>query len=135
MDNSINDQFCKEVGIKKACCYLLNKDTGEIKFYSNLSGLYKKPKDWKHIEKGKFDPKYPDLINDSFNFMNVLNVHWYLFGDLGDVYKKTGDENFESNYLKTRLSAIKMCKSFGGGELLEEYKKQLRELPLNYLDV
>ena len=56
----INEEFCKEVGIKKACCYLLNKDTNEIRYYSNLSGLYKKPSGWKHIEKGKFEPRYPD---------------------------------------------------------------------------
>lgn len=133
-EEQINQEFCKEVGIKKACCYLLNKDTNEIRFYSNLSGLYKKPKDWKNIEKGKFDSKYPDLINNPINFSLLLNIQWYLFGELGDVYRRTGNECFEANYLKTRLNALKVCKSFGGGEMLEEYKKRVREIPFDYME-
>ena len=128
----INEEFCKEVGIKKACCYLLNADTNEIRYYTNLSGLYKKPSGWKHIEKGKFEPRYPDFINNPFNFCTLINVQWYLEGKLGDVYKRNGDESFEANYLKTRLNAMKMCKSLGGGEILEEYKKQLRDLSFDY---
>lgn len=132
-NEQINEEFCKEVGIKKACCYLQNKDTDEIRFYSNLSGLYKKPKNWKNIQKGKFEPCYPDFINNSYNFCILLNVQWYLFGELGDVYRRNGNESFEVNYLKTRLNALKVCKSLGGGEMLDEYKKQLKELPFDYL--
>lgn len=122
------DEFCKEVGIKKACCYLLNEDTDEIRFYSNLSGLYKKPVGWNRIDKGKFNPRYPNLL-DPYNFTLLLNVQWDLFGKLGDCYKRNGDESFEENYLKTRLQAMKMCKSYGGGDMLEEYKKQVKDLP------
>lgn len=134
-DKQINEEFCKEAGLKKACCYLLNKDTDEIRYYTNLSGLYKKPKNWKHIEKGKFEPCYPDFINNPYNFCTLLNVQWFLEGKLGDVYKRNGNETFEENYLKTRLQAMKMCKSLGGGEILDEYKKQLQELPLIYQEV
>ena len=134
MDKEINDEFCKEVGLTKKCCYLLNKDTGELRFYSNLSGLYKKPSGWKHIEKGKFEPRYPDFINNPFNFCILLNVQWYLEGKLGDVYTRNGDESFECNYLKTRLKALKMCKALGGGEILDEYKKQLKELSFDYME-
>lgn len=132
LEQQINEEFCKEIGIKKACCYLLNKDTDEIRFYSNVSGLYKKPAGWKNIEKQKFEACYPDFINNCYNFCMLLNVQWYLFGELGDVYKRNGNEPFELNYLKMRLKAIKLCKSFGGGEMLEEYKKKVRELPLDY---
>lgn len=131
----INKEFCKEVGIKKACCYLLNKDTQEIRYYCNLSGLYKIPKKWKNVEKGVFkEPCYPDLINNAYNFSALINVQWFLFGELGDVYQRTGNETFEVNYLKTRLKAIKMCKSFGGGEMLEEYKRLVREIPFDYME-
>ena len=69
----INKEFCKEVGIKKACCYLLNKDTQEIRYYCNLSGLYKIPKKWKNVEKGVFkEPCYPDLINNAYNFSALI---------------------------------------------------------------
>lgn len=131
-DEKINQEFCKEVGIKKACCYLQNRDTGEIRYYSNLSGLYKNPKNWKNIIRKKIEPCYPDIINDYKNFSLVINTHWDLFGELGEAYYRTGLESFEANYLKTRIRAMKMCKSLGGGDMLEEYKKSIRELPLNY---
>lgn len=132
-EEQINDEFCKEIGIKKASCFLLNKDTNEVRYYTNLSGLYKKPQGWTNISKHKFNkPKYPDFIKNPFNFTLLLNVQWYMFGELGDIYKRNGEECFEANYLKTRLKAIKMCRSFGGGEMLDEYKKQLQNLPLDY---
>lgn len=131
-EQEINNEFCKEMGIKKACCCLYNKDTGEIRYYTNLSGLYKQPAGWKNILKEKFDSCYPDFINNEFNFCNLLNVQWFLDGQLGDVYKRNGTENFQANYLKTRLKAIKLCKAFGGGEMLEEYKKRVNQLPFQY---
>lgn len=131
-EQEINDEFCKEIGIKKACCYLYNKDTDEIRYYTNLSGLYKQPSGWTNIGKGKFDACYPDFINNELNFCNLLNVQWFLDGQLGDVYKRNGTECFQANYLKTRLKAIKLCKAFGGGDMLEEYKKRVKELPLEY---
>ena len=57
-----------------------------------------------------------------------------MFGEMGDIYKREGQETFEYNYIKTRLTAIKMTKSFGGGEMLDEYKKAIRELCFEYLD-
>lgn len=136
MDKLLNEQFCKEVGIKYASCYLYNPETKEIRFYSNLSGLYKQPSGWKKIEQYKFkEPKYPDLINNPFNFSTLINIQWKMFGEIGDAYLRTGDESFEYNYVKTRLTAMKMCKSFGGGEMLEEYKKALREASFDYFDM
>lgn len=135
LDEELNTEFCKEVGIKQATCYLLNKETGEVRFYSTQSGLYKKPSGWNKIEQYKFEkPKYPDLINNPFNFSALINVQWYMFGDLGDAYKRNGEESFEYNYVKTRLTAMKMCKSFGGGEMLDEYKKALREIMFDYME-
>ena len=134
LEETVNIEFRKEVGIKSVACYLVNAETGEVRFYSNMSGLYKKPSGWKKIQAYKFDkPRYPDLINDPCNFSMLLNVQWMMFGEIGDVYKREGDESFEYNYIKTRLTAIKMTKSFGGGEMLEEYKRVIQELPFNYL--
>ena len=133
MDN-LNEQFCKEVGIKQVVCYLFNPDTQEIRFYSNLSGLYKKPVGWKNIEQYKLEkPLYPDLFYPN-NFCKLLNIQWKMFGELGDIYKKTGTESFEYCYLKTRLTAMKMAKSFGGGEMLEEYKKAVRDCDFEYVE-
>lgn len=135
MEEALNTEFCKECGIKQAACYLVNKDTGEMRFYTGISGLYKQPSGWKKIGAYKFDkPKYPDVINNSFNFTMILNVQWMMFGELGDVYKREGDESFEYNYIKTRLTAMKMAKSFGGGEMLEEYKKAIQSLPFDYTE-
>ena len=53
----------------------------------------------------------------------------------GDVYKRTGEESFEYNYIKTRLTAIKMCKSFGGGEMLELYKEAIQNILFDYIDL
>lgn len=132
---TLNNEFCKECGIKKAVCCLYNKDTGEIRFYSSMSGAYKKPSGWKNIEVIKFDkPKYPDLINNPLNFSILINIQWDMFGEIGDAYKKNGTESFEYNYVKTRLTAIKMCKSFGGGEMLDEYKKILSEILFDYTE-
>ena len=136
MANDLNTEFCKECGIRQAACYNLNKDTGEIRFYSSLSGAYRKPSGWKHVETFKFDkPRYPDLINNPINFSALINIQWDMFGELGDVYKKNGKESFEYNYVKTRLTAIKMCKSFGGGEMLDEYKKAIQNTLFDYLDI
>jgi hypothetical protein len=133
LEKTLNAEFCKECGIKKAVGYILNKDDHDIRFYSSPSSLYKKPSGWKNTETVKFkEPRYPDLINNPLNFSMVLNIQWQMFGELGDVYKKNGNETFEYNYIKTRLSAIKMAKSYGGGEMLDEYKKVLRDMFYDY---
>ena len=131
----INNAFCEEVGIKKICCALKNKKSGEIKYYVSPSALYKIPKNWqeKDIQKIKLqEPIYPDIITNTKNFLLLLNVQWSMFGELGDVYTKTGVETFECNYVKTRLKALKMCRSFGGGEMFEQYVENVKNLPFEY---
>ena len=49
LEKILNTEFCKEVGIKQALCYIVNKETGETRFYSSISGAYKKPSGWKKI--------------------------------------------------------------------------------------
>ena len=135
VSEKLNAEFCKECGIKQAICYIVNPETGEIRFYSNISCAYKKPSGWNKVESYRFDkPRYPDLINNPNNFSALINIQWDMFGELGDAYKKSGKESFEYNYVKTRLTAIKMCKSFGGGEMLEEYKKAIQATLFDYLD-
>ena len=136
MEDMLNTEFCKEVGIKQAACYIVNPDTNEIRFYSNLSGLYKKPAGWKKVEAYKFDiPKYPDLITNPFNFSLLINVQWFMWRELGNVYTQEGKETFEYNYVKKRLEAMKMARSFGGGDKLDEYKDTIRNLPFDYFDL
>jgi len=136
LDKKLNTEFCKECGVKQAVCYLLNEETGEVRFYTAPSGMYKKPAGWKKIKAFKFDkPVYPDLINNPLNFSALINIQWDMFGELGDAYQRNGDESFEYNYVKTRLTAIKMCKSFGGGEMLDEYKRAIQETPFDYLEM
>ena len=126
LSERINEDFCKEVGIKPITCSVENKDTGEVKYYLNKSSLYKAPKNWINIEKHVYDkPQYPDLINNPDNFLKLLNIQWKLFGKLGNVYTKTGEECFELNYLKTRLNAVKLCKSIGGGDGLDVYIEEI----------
>lgn len=135
LKEQLNTEFCKECGIKQASCYILNKETGEVRFYSNPTGVYKKPAGWTKIATVKFDkPKYPNLIDNPYNFSALIGVQWDMFGEIGDAYKRNGDESFEYNYVKTRLTAIKMCKSFGGGEMLDEYKKAIRETLFDYME-
>lgn len=122
----INNEFCKEIGIKKYTCYLENEQTGERKYYISPSGFYKNPKNWESISRHKLkEPKYPDLINNPKNFLKLLNVQWKLFGNLGDKYLKTGEEDFELNYVKTRLKAIKICRTLGGGDGLDAYREEI----------
>lgn len=132
----LNEEFCRTCGIKKSICYLRNLDTGEIRYYSHISGLYRTPVGWKEVDGAQFadEPIYPDLINNPKNFCALLNIQWNLFGELGQAYKKVTDESFQINYLKTRLLAIKMCKSFGGGEMLNEYLKQVKETKFDYVE-
>lgn len=124
-EQKINDEFCKEMGIKQYTCYVQNEDTGEVRYYINPSGYYKTPKGWDNIIRQKIEPKYPDLINNPNNFLKLLNIQWKLFGCLGDQYMKNGDENFEVNYITTRLKACKMCRTLGGGGGLDVYKKEV----------
>ena len=124
-EQKINDEFCQEMGIKKYTCFIENKDTGERKFYINPSGYYKSPKGWNNIQRHKIEPRYPDLINNPRNFLKLLNIQWRLFGSLADIYNRTGDENFELNYVKTRLKACRMCRSLGGGDGLDVYREEI----------
>ena len=135
LEDDLNKEFCKEVGIKPVSSYIINKDTGEVKFFTRKTAAPKLPTDWKNIIAAEFKHKrYPDLINNPYNFTALLNVQWFMFGELGDVYTRDGTESFEYKYVKTRLTAMKLAKSYGGGEMLEAYKKALRELSLDYFE-
>lgn len=129
-DKELNTLFCKKIGIKKACYLVINPVTKEAKTLSNLN---KVPKSWDNPKIIEFTEKYPDFINNINNFMMLLNVQWNMFGHLGDSYEKQSDESFQYNYLKTKLKAIDLCNSFGGGEMLEEYKKEVRKQPFDYI--
>lgn len=130
---SINNVFCEETGIKKVKCYVKNKETGEIRFYSNRSSKYRLPKNWKEVETFTFNkPVYPNLF-DPHNFLMLLNVQWYLFGSLGCQYRIMEDEEFQTNYLITRIKAIQLSKSLGGGELLDMYMDELQNMEFDYL--
>ena len=126
----LNDEYCKLVGIKKIKYQVLNKDTYELKYFS---GKVKLPKSWTNIQVMEFDkPRYPDFIDNPYNFMLLVNTQWFLFGELGACYTQQEKETFECNYLYSKIKAMEMCDSFGGGEMMEEYKKQVQNLNFNY---
>ena len=133
----INDEFCEVAGIKRACCCIRNLDTGEVRYYSNISSLYKKPVGWENYDGFKISdvPVYPDLIGNDANFLKLLNVQWDMFKSLGQCYKNYENEPFQATYLKTRLNGIKTCKSFGGGEMLDEYLKSVRNVDFEYMEL
>ena len=121
--DSLNEEFCKEVGIKKIAGILINCDTDEIRYYSSVSSLKKIPAGWKSCKAIKFEkPLYPDLINNCNNFCALLNIKWDMFKELNNQpYIKLKEECFQATYIRTQLMAIKMSKSFGGGEMLNNY--------------
>lgn len=132
-ESELIKEFCDEAGIKPIKYILFEPNLNEYRLYSSRTALYKKPSGWGETELTTLDtPIYPDLINDPENFLMVLNLQWDMFEELGDVYQKERDESFQYNYLNTKLKALKMCKSFGGGEMMEEYKKELRKLNYGY---
>lgn len=119
-------EFCDLVGIKKIVGYIHNLDTGEVRSYSNRSSLYRPPKGWVNIEVIVLKKNcYPDLTTP-VNFVKLLNIQWSLFGEIGSQYVLQEDETFQENYLYNRINAIKTCKSFGGGEMLDEYLETVR---------
>lgn len=130
----VNDEFCEIAGVKRVCCCLRNLDTGEIRYYSNLSSLYKKPVGWENYDGFKISdiPIYPDLINNDTNFIKLLNVQWGMFRSLGQCYKNYEDEPFQATYVKTRLNGIKTCKTFGGGKMLDKYLEAIRRIDFEY---
>lgn len=129
----INDEFCKEMGLRKIKCVLTNTDTNEQRSYTTLSGIYKPPKNWKHYTYQIFDnPNYPDIITNPNNFCKILNVQWDLFNSIGETYTKTGEETFQEAYIKMRLRAIKLCKSLGGGDGLDTYMDRIKQLKFEF---
>ena len=128
----LNQEFCELIGIKKVQSFIINDDTEEIRYYSHPSGAYKTPKGWENITSGILSkPIYPDFTNPN-NFIKLLNIQWQIFGSLGPQYNKVANESFQVNYLVTKIQGIKMCQSFGGGELLDEYIKAVRECDFEY---
>ena len=125
---TLNDEFCQEVGLKKISCILINEDTDEIRYYSSLSALNRFPVGWKNCKAIKFNkPCYPDLITNCNNFCTLLNIKWDMFKELNNQpYFNLKDECFQATYVRTQLMAIKMSRSFGGGEMLDEYIKAIK---------
>ena len=119
-------EFCELTGIKKIVGYIRNLDTDEIRSYSNRSSLYRPPKGWVNIEVIILNKtSYPDLTSP-INFIKLLNIQWSLFGEIGAQYVLQENETFQENYLYNRINAIKTCKSFGGGEMLNEYLETVK---------
>ena len=132
-DEELNEAFCEELELKKALVQVTNMETGEARAYSSKSSLYRLPVGWNNVETIEFDaPRYPDFINNNNNFCKLLNIHWFMFKHLGNQYTQNDLESFQYNYIETRLKAIQMCKSFGGGEMLEEYIKTVRNTMFDY---
>ncbi len=130
--HDVVELFCKELNIPKVWGAIINEETLEVRFYKSKKSLYKAPKNWNKFRIIKFRlGRYPDLLYCK-NFYLLLNIHWFLFGSLGDVYKRTGQECFEENYLKMRLAAIKMSSSLGGGNMLQEYKNIIQKTSFDY---
>ena len=128
----LNKKFCELVGIRKISAYITNNDTQETRYYAYPSAIYKPPKGWVNTTSGVFsEPKYPDLTKPN-NFIKLINIQWDLFKNLGPQYIKISDESFEVNYLTTKIAGIKLCQSFGGGELLEEYLETVRNTDFYY---
>lgn len=132
--DKLNEEFCKEVGLKKIVCVLTNLDTNETRYYSSLSALSRFPVGWVNCEAIRFEkPIYPDLIFNCNNFCTLLNIKWDMFKELNNQpYIKLKDECFQATYLRTQLMAIKMSKSFGGGEMLDEYLKAIKNAYFEY---
>ena len=131
-DTDIIINFCTEVGIKRIKSYIKNKDTNEIRFYSQDSSKYRTPKGWKNVERVSLDAYiYPDLTKPE-NFIKLLKCHWELFNKFG-LYQSLGNnESFEINYILTRLKAIRTCRAMGGGEMLDYYLQELRKIDFDY---
>lgn len=126
----LNEEFCKECGIKPIYGYTMKDVFTEPTYYYSKQSLTKA---LKKLPQGYAyqiceTPTYPDLLNEEINFIKFINVQWNIFGQIGtDMYIKVSDESFQYNYMMMRLNALKACKAFGGGEMMEEYKKALRK--------
>lgn len=128
----IISNFCNATGIRKVTSYIKNKDTNEIRYYISPKSIYKKPRGWDNTEVGVFNHgKYPDLTEPN-NFLKLIDVHWKLFGCLGHQYEIKNDESFPLNYIETRTKAINLCKSLGGGEMLDIYLQMLKTTEFKY---
>lgn len=128
----INAEFAQLVGIKKVQAFIVNNKDGEVRYYSHPSSAYRTPKGWEDFSVGILEePVYPDFTTP-YNFATLLNIQWEIFGSLGPQYQRVADESFPVNYLVTKIQAIKVCRSFGGGDLLDEYIKRVREADFDY---
>ena len=119
--NQLNKEFGNLVGLKPVSSFIINNDTGEIRFYNCKSSIYKKPKGWTNTYCGVFkEPIHIDFTSPT-NFQKLINVQWRIFNSLGPKYERIKDEPFEVAYLNSKIAAIKIAKSFGGGEMLNAY--------------
>ena len=133
LDNKkLNTEFCDLVGIPKVYGYIKNLDTNETRIYHSRSSLYRIPKGWTNYKVTKLEPVYPDLT-ESNNFVKLINIQFELFGVINaDRYIRVKDENFQTSYLHNRVQGIKLCKAFGGGDMLDLYIKTVRDTEFNY---
>lgn len=124
----VNKTFCDLVGIKPIKAVLTNLDTHEERFYTSRTSVYKHPKDWKNVSTKIFkNPIYPDFTNP-VNFLQLLDIHWYLFGNLGTVYNRVQDESFELNFLYHKLQAIIAMKGYGGSDVLDMFIQMVKDI-------
>jgi hypothetical protein len=128
----LNKEFSELVGIKKVRAFIINKDSEEIRYYSHPSAVYKIPKGWENVITGVLkNAIYPDFT-EPYNFIKLINIQWEVFGSLGPQYNKLMNEPFELNYLINKIQGIKIARSFGGGELLDEYIEKVRKTDFDY---
>lgn len=130
--DNLNKKFSELMGVKKIHSLVKNNDTNEVRYYAHRSGAYKKPKGWKNVTAIVLPkPIYPDFTKPS-NFTKLLNIQWDIFRSLGPQYTKVMDEPFEVNYLVNKIQGIQVCRAFGGGELLDDYIKVVRNTEFEY---
>lgn len=128
----LNKEFSELVGIKKVQAFIINTESDEIRYYSYPSGKYKKPKGWeKSLAVSLPEPIYPDFTS-SENFTKLINIQWNMFGNVGSQYNKLENESFQVNYLSTKIAAIKVARSLGGGAMLEKYIERVCNTDFEY---
>lgn len=129
----LNKTFCELANIRPVVCAVCDKTLNITHFYSNISGVYKRPKDITEyrIFSFKNNPLYPDLVNNSNNFVNLLNVQWKQSGQIG-TYTQTHCESFSVNYLTNKLTSIIMVSNRFINNNLESYLHELSLVSWDY---
>ena len=130
--DDLNKTFCDLVGIKPIKALLIHAETQERKTYTTTKCAYRRPKGWENAKLIIFKhPVYPDLTEE-YNAIKLINVQWHLFGNIGDQYVMMNNEDFQTNYLYTKIKAIQTLRVFGGSDMLDEFCRQVREIDFDY---